>query len=256
MWALISPWGPRPPNFAGEPTNNAGVAVASAWPRIPLSRGARCLRSIVLTLYRRIAWSKLGTVASITDDGLFVELRYLRCDPDNGSWQLSEPTRCDLVSGSEHIPLVHLSWSSTSIPELAIIDAVGRVALLTFSIALNRPYFFRKWDADPVDDLNAIVGCYWLSLTPPGRQYNVLHGPAIKDGSRYRYDSSFVHSFGPFHPNPSKSALVCVTANGQAKLFFSQNNNRVEETSLDIERISSSDDLITHASICSDKSKF
>lgn len=215
-----------------------------------------CPDPALLTLNRRIAWSKLGTVASITDDGLFVEFRYLRCDPDDGSWQLSEPTRCDLVSGSEHNPLVHLSWSSTSIPELAIIDAVGRVALLTFSIALNRPYFFRKWDADPLDDLNAIVGCYWLSLTPPGRQYNVLHGPAVREGARYRYDSSFIHSFGPFHPNPSKSALVCVTANGQAKLFFSQNNNRVEETSLDIERISSSDDLITHASICSDKSRF
>ena len=46
-----------------------------------------------------------------------------------------------------------------------------------------------------------------------------------------------------------------MTANGQAKLFFSQNNNRVEETSLDIERISNTDDLITHAAICADKSR-
>lgn len=204
---------------------------------------------------RRIAWSKSGTIASVTEDGLFVEFRYLRCDPDDASWQLSEPTRCDLVSGSEQTPLVHLSWSATGTPELAIIDAVGRLSLLSFSIALNRPYFFRRWDADPVDDLNAVVGCYWLGLTPPGRQYNVFHGPAVRDNTRYRYESSFVHSLGPFHPNPSKSALVCVTANGQAKLFFSQNNNRVEETSLDIERISNTDDLITHAAICPDKSR-
>ena len=59
---------------------------------------------------------------------------------------------------------------------------------------------------------------------------------------------------GPFHPNPGKSALLCITTNGLLKLFFSQNNNRIEETDIELENITSSDDLITHASICSDKS--
>lgn len=255
MWASTCPCPRRPPRFAGVLTISAAVDAASTccfyltlfhliFPR-PL---------LAYLLVRRIAWSKAGTIASITEDGLFVEFRFLRSDPDDGSWQLSEPTRCDLISGSEQNPLVHLSWSATSNPELAVIDAVGRVVLFTFSIALNRPYFFRKWDSDPLDDLNAVVGCYWLGLHPPGRPFNVLHGPAVRDNTRYKYENSFIHSFGPFHPNPSKTALVCVTANGQAKLFFSQNNNRIEETSLDIERISNSDDMITHASICSDKS--
>jgi mediator of RNA polymerase II transcription subunit 16 len=44
-----------------------------------------------------------------------------------------------------------------------------------------------------------------------------------------------------------------VTTNGALKLFFTQNNARVEETAIELESVTSSDDLITHASICSDK---
>jgi mediator of RNA polymerase II transcription subunit 16, fungi type len=65
---------------------------------------------------------------------------------------------------------VHLAWATTTSPELAIIDALGRVAILTFSIALNRPFSVRRWEADLVDDLHAVVGAYWLSLVPQGRQ--------------------------------------------------------------------------------------
>jgi mediator of RNA polymerase II transcription subunit 16 len=36
-------------------------------------------------------------------------------------------------------------------------------------------------------------------------------------------------------------------------LFFTQNNARLEETALELESVTSSDDLITHASLCSDK---
>jgi mediator of RNA polymerase II transcription subunit 16, fungi type len=73
-------------------------------------------------------------------------------------------------------------------------------------------------------------------------------------GIGYRYESAFVHAFGPWHPNQAKSALVCVTANGMVKLFWSQNNNKVEETISELESINASDDSITHASICNDKS--
>jgi mediator of RNA polymerase II transcription subunit 16, fungi type len=207
-----------------------------------------------------VAWSKAGTVASITPDGRNVEFRFLRAHPDDGSWQLSEPTPCELVAGTESFPLVHLTWAGTGAPEIAVFDSAGRVTILAFSLTLNRPFLVRKWDADPIDDLNAVVGCYWLSLMPQGRQYNVLHGPATReqnrDGtSRFKYDSSFMHNFGPFHPNPSKSALLCVTTNGLLRLYWTQNTGRMEETPLELENISISDDLLTHASICSDRSE-
>lgn len=86
-------------------------------------------------------------------------------------------------------------------------------------------------------------------------QYNVLHGPAVRESHGYKYESNFIHAFGPWHPNPAKSALLCVTTNGVLKLFYSQNNNKVEETQLELESVTTSDDLISHAAICSDKSK-
>lgn len=73
--------------------------------------------------------------------------------------------------------------------------------------------------------------------------------------SEYRYDRAVYPPVGPCHPNPTKSALVCVTTNGLLKLLYPQNNNQMEETAMELESVTSSDDLITHAAVCSDKSK-
>ncbi|WQF84982.1 Putative mediator complex, subunit Med16, WD40-repeat-containing domain superfamily [Colletotrichum destructivum] len=201
-----------------------------------------------------IAWSRSGAIASISPDGKTLEARFLRSHPDDGNWGLSEPTKVDLIAINATSPIVHLAWASTTSPELAVIDATGRVAILTYSITLNRPFATRKWDHDPSDDLHAIVGSYWLPLAPQSKQYYVSHGPAVRDGNQYRYESSFVHAYGPWHPNPSKSALLCVTTNGHLKMFWAQNNNKIEETTLELESVNSSDDLVTHAALHSDKS--
>ncbi|KAH8884552.1 RNA polymerase II mediator complex subunit Sin4 [Thozetella sp. PMI_491] len=208
---------------------------------------------------QQIAWSKQGTIASVSKDGQSIELRFLRCHPENGSWELSEPSPCSalpqaVVGG----PVTHLLWNAQSSPELAVFDAVGRVSILSFSINLNRTYPIRKWDVDSVDDLHAVVGAYWLPLVLQSRQasardFNLMYGPAIWTQTEYKYESLPVPAFGPFHPNPAKSSLLCVTNNGLLKLFFSQSNNKVEETTLELESVTSSDDLITHASLCSDK---
>lgn len=117
-----------------------------------------------------MSWSRTGTIASITPDGQTLELRYLRRSTDDGAWNLSEPTTCQLVKGSPAVPIVHLVWANTSSPDLAIIDAVGRVSIVSFSISLNHPFLQRKWDTDPVDDVHAVVGAYWLSITPSNQQ--------------------------------------------------------------------------------------
>lgn len=201
-----------------------------------------------------VAWSRTGTIASVTPDGLTVELRYLQRNPDNGSWDLSEPTPCDLVSGSPTIPIVHLAWAGTSVPDLAVIDAIGRVTILSCSISLNHPHLQRKWDADSIDDMHGIMGAYWLSIAPSNQQsYNVMYGPANKHGNNYAYESSFVHAAGPVHPNPSKSALFTVTSNGTLRMFWSQVNNRIEETTIELESVNSSDDQVTHATFASEK---
>jgi mediator of RNA polymerase II transcription subunit 16 len=63
-------------------------------------------------------------------------------------------------------------------------------------------------------------------------------------------------SFGPCHPNPSKSALVCLTVNGVLRLLWPQSDGKWNETTHEIESIVSSNDLITHASICADKGMY
>lgn len=61
---------------------------------------------------------------------------------------------------------------------------------------------------------------------------------------------------GPCHPNHSKSAFVCVTTNGLLRVLWAQNNGKWFESHTELESVVSSDDLITHAAICSDKGKF
>lgn len=224
---------------------------------------------------RGISCSKLGTIASISPDGTHINLQCARASPSDASWELSEPTSCSIFSPTlPGGPIVHLAWSPAITPELAVIDAYGRVCLLFFNNSVNKASLItRKWDNDTPDDLLSVVGCYWLPLLiPPNRQvscspspspstlidpdedqFNVTYGPAVRENGKYQYNNSIIQASGPYHPNPSRSALVCVTANGLLKLFFAQNSNLVQETQLEMESITSSDDLITHAAVCSDR---
>ena len=214
--------------------------------------------------HQAIAWSRHGTIASITKDGRSVEFRFLRCRPEDASWELTGPYVYSTTVVPLHItagPIVHLAWSPTQSQELAVVDAVGRIAILSLNTYLNRPFISRKWDADPVDDLHAVVGCYWLPLINP-RQYSALYGPAVlvqpEDAKAlgeglYKHETSYTKVLGPCHPHGSRSALISITTNGLFRLMFQTNNNRFEETAIELESITSSDDLITHAAVCNDR---
>jgi len=82
-----------------------------------------------------------------------------------------------------------------------------------------------------------------------------MYGPANKQGHSYHYESCFLHANGPSHPHSSKSALLCVTIGGMLKMYWSQNNNRTEETIMELESVNSSDELVTHAAFASEKSE-
>ncbi|KAF3764967.1 hypothetical protein M406DRAFT_258748 [Cryphonectria parasitica EP155] len=206
---------------------------------------------------RTIAYSKHGIIASISPDGTHVNLQCPHARPDDGQWELNEPIQCSILPAPlPGGPIVHLAWAPTMAPELAVIDAFGRICLLGFPVHLNKAAFSRKWDADAQDDLHSVVGCYWLPLHLP-RGVNIICGPVVKDdaNAKYQFNNTYNQTIGPWHPNPQKSALVCVTASGLLKLFFSQNNNQLQEIHLEMESVASSDDLITHASICSERGK-
>ena len=136
-----------------------------------------------------IAWSRSGTVASIAKDGMSIDLRFARCNPDTTEWELSEPSSWSPPAPSSSpsppapdpptpgplasttAPFVHLAWSTTQNPDLAVIDALGRITLLSFSITINQTYPVRRWETDVVDDLHSVAGCYWLPMImPPNKQ--------------------------------------------------------------------------------------
>ncbi|TVY50079.1 Mediator of RNA polymerase II transcription subunit [Lachnellula occidentalis] len=215
--------------------------------RIDELRGGGCCQTV--------AWSNWGCIATITANGAAIELRNLRCHPGTGNWGLSEPTPTPAFTATlDGGPLKHLSWSPTG-SELAIIDCAGRVTILSIFSSLNKPTLHRAGTGDPVDDLYGVVGCYWLNLAPyPLNRLAFLNGPAVKEGSTYRYEASQAPVFGPFHPNHTKSALVCITTNGILRVLWPQNNGKYYESHTELESIVSSDDLITHAAICPDKS--
>lgn len=125
---------------------------------------------ISLIFNRSIAWSKWGSIASIAANGTALELRNLRCHPDDGTWALSEPTITPNFSALDGGPLKHISWSPTG-SDLAVIDAAGRVTILSVFSSINKPSLSRPCQVDPIDDLHGVVGCYWLNQAPypPGR---------------------------------------------------------------------------------------
>lgn len=55
------------------------------------------------------------------------------------------------------------------------------------------------------------------------------------------------------HPHASKTALFSVTTGGMLKMHWLQYNNTYQETTKELESVHSSEDLITHAAITSDK---
>lgn len=118
---------------------------------------------LILMQSRGIAWSNWGCIATIVANGANLELRNLRCHPENGSWGLSEPTVIPFPRTLDGGPLKHLSWSPSG-SELAIIDSAGRVTILSIFASLNKPGLHRQCQLDPTDDLSSVVGCYWLNL--------------------------------------------------------------------------------------------
>lgn len=123
--------------------------------------------------YRSIAWSKWGSIASISSNGTALNLQNLRCDPADGSWSLTEPLPLPRLVESD-VPLKHLVWNPLG-SDLAVIDSAGRVAILSLFNSLNRPTMSKSCREDPADDLQRVVGCYWLNLAPLTPNRPVCH---------------------------------------------------------------------------------
>ncbi|KAI9804371.1 MAG: mediator complex subunit [Piccolia ochrophora] len=196
---------------------------------------------------QKLAWSKIGCVAQITPDGHGVVVRNLVCDPQDGKWSLSQDHPIPPVQPEhEAHQLVHLSWNHTG-SELAVMDALGRISVFAIVMAMNRMQLSRSPMSDQEDDLGAIAGMIWLSSD---RQF-ALYRPAVKIEGQFQYGLNSCKPFGP-HPAHNKAALVCATRGGTLRLLYQQPDSRWLEVNCEIETIASSNEVLSHASFCSD----
>ncbi|OJD23025.1 hypothetical protein ACJ73_05625 [Blastomyces percursus] len=193
---------------------------------------------------QKIAWSKLGTIAYISQDGQKVLLRYLHCRPDDGKWALSEVSQINQIADIHggHT-MVHLLWNESG-SELAIVDSCGRITIVTIMMSLNTVNQPRQASIDPDDDLAQPVGLMWLNLNRPLFGFH----KATRTNERWNYPAYRRRPLGPLHP-VNKSALVIVTKSGHIKLIYQNPDLRWGEISTELKTVGYLDGLLTHAAL-------
>ena len=66
---------------------------------------------------------------------------------------------------SPNQPMVHVEWSNMG-NALAAADSSGRVSVYVQGYALNQMVLARSSQADPDDEMHALVGLFWLPVFP------------------------------------------------------------------------------------------
>ncbi|OQE94703.1 hypothetical protein PENNAL_c0003G03368 [Penicillium nalgiovense] len=211
----------------------------------PIKGLAQCLDEMrLLGCCQKIVWSRMGCIASISPDGLRVNVRYLQCRPSDGKWVLGEETSlAPVLEAHNGNQLAHISWNETG-SELAVVDCSGRISIYSISIALNSITGLRQASFDSGDDGSQVVGMMWLNTY---RHIHAFH-QAAKVNGRWAYSPFRRRSTGPFHP-ANKGALICVTRAGQIKLIYQNPDSKWAELPAELKNTGYSDRLLTHASM-------
>ncbi|OJD18828.1 hypothetical protein AJ78_01160 [Emergomyces pasteurianus Ep9510] len=193
---------------------------------------------------QKVAWSKLGAIAYVSQDGQKVLLRYLHCRPDDGKWTLSEEAPINQVSDAHggHT-IVHLLWNESG-SELAIVDSGGRISIVTILTTLNTINFARQASIDSDDDWAQPVGLMWLNVNRPLFGFH----KATRTNDRWNYPAYRRRPLGPLHP-VNKPGLVLVTKSGHIKLIYQNPDMRWAEISTELKTVGYLDGLLTHAAM-------
>jgi mediator of RNA polymerase II transcription subunit 16, fungi type len=118
----------------------------------------------------RVAWSRAGHIASVSEDGAGVDFCCLVFDRESSSWTLS-PKRTE-SSGLGDI--ASLAWSPVA-SDLAVLDSRGRLSILRPQpTASNRVLEVRSGLSDELDELSQVVGLHWLGQDRLDQPVSVL----------------------------------------------------------------------------------
>ncbi|KAL4916259.1 mediator of RNA polymerase II transcription subunit 16 [Aspergillus aurantiobrunneus] len=228
----------------GESTSLELGLPASTSPTSTKGLAQRLDETRLIGCCQKIAWSRLGCIAYISQDSSRVNVRHLQCRQSDGKWVLSEETPLNQITEAHNgHALVHLCWNESG-SELAVADSSGRVSICSNPIALNSVNGARQAAFDADDDGAQIVGMMWLN------QHRSVHSfyQAAKVQGRWAYSPFRRRPIGPFHP-ANKAALLCITRSGVMKLLYQNPDNRWAEITTELKNTSYSDRLLTHAAL-------
>ncbi|KAI9783902.1 MAG: mediator complex subunit [Peltula sp. TS41687] len=194
---------------------------------------------------QKVTWSRYNSVACITRDGRGVIVRHLLRSPEDGRFTLGQPYPVPrLTNIHQGVQLSHLLWNQGRILELAVVDVLGRISISNI-VAINRLAPSRLNISDQEDDLSAVVGMMWLN----GESNVPWYRSANKNGGQFHYDMAQHKPMGPYAPK-NRSALICITRGGILRLLYSQADGRWTEVKTNMDFLTASDDVLSHASFC------
>lgn len=209
-------------------------------PNITVPRNAAVIEQIARRWYcgclERIAWSKYGHLASISDDASTVYVECLRYNQESKSWELHG--KHGLATVFEDA--INLAWSSTG-AELAVVDVKGRIWIYHSShAATNRLTLARQGALDEGDESSQPVGMSWLNQDRQDRPRNAVLS-ATKTGDRWQHANARAKPLGPYWHR----AVALVHRNGQLTLCFQKGDGRYSKVT---KQLAPDDEVLyTHA---------
>lgn len=220
-----------------DPTTDLGTVANVALPPPNLAVIQQLNRRWYSGCLERIAWSRHGNLASISDDGCTVYLECLRYSHDGKAWELNE--RHALTTIFEDA--VSLSWSSTG-GELAVVDLKGRIWVYHSSlVAINRLVLARRGDLDEASETAQPVGMTWLNQDRQERPRNVVT-LATRVDTRWAHNNARAKPLGPYWHR----AIVVVHRSGLLTLCFQRGDGQYSKVTKHLS--ASNDTLYSHAS--------
>ncbi|KIV79439.1 hypothetical protein PV11_07001 [Exophiala sideris] len=219
-----------------DPINNLGAS-ANVTPATNPALLEQLQRRWYCGCLARVAWSRHGHIATISNDGSNVHIECIRYDGTSHSYKLHD--RLTLPTLFEDA--VCLAWSAHG-GELAIIDGKGRIFIYhTSLVAINSLTLARSGSLDQVSDTSQPIGVAWLNQDRQDRPKNVvLH--ATKNDTRWTHNNARAKPLAPYWAR----ALLLAHRNGMLTLCFQRTRSPY---AIITQRVSTSDDtLYSHAS--------
>lgn len=219
-----------------DPTNNLG-ATATGPPATNPALIEQLQRRWYCGCLERVAWSRHGHIATISNDGSTVHVECIRYDSDSHSYKLHEK----LTLPTLFEDAVSLAWSAHG-GELAVVDSRGRIFIYHSSlVALNSLILARSGNMDQISDTSQPIGVAWLNQDRQDRPKNVVL-QATKTETRWIHNNARAKPLAPYWAR----GLLLAHRNGGLTLCFQRTKSPYAVTT---HRLSTSDNtLYSHAS--------